>query len=141
MSDDTSLQEFASFLSSWKESGQEMAKVYESLYEAVAALPGVSFSFMPRPGLTYSLRPVQESQKERTFFAIMDVIDDEPEERWLSICFYGDMVTDPEERGDLVPNGLGNADGYCFDMYSPDAELTAYLVDRIKQAHASALAS
>lgn len=140
MSEDPSLQEFASFLSSWKDTGQEMAHVYQALYEAAASLTGVSFGFMARPGLTYSLRPVQESQTDRTFFAIMDVIDDEPEERWLSICFYGDMVTDPEERGDLVPSGLGNADGYCFDMYSPDADLAAYLVARIQEAHASALA-
>jgi len=139
MSENPSLQEFASFLSSWKESGQEMATVYEALYEAAAALPSVSFTFMARPGLTYSLRPVHEQQTERAFFAIMDVIDDEPEERWLSICFYGDMVTDPEQRGDLVPNGLGNADGYCFDMYAPDAELAAYLVARIQEAHASVL--
>ena len=43
-------------------------------------------------------------------FAIIDVIDDDPQARWLSVCFYGDMITDPEGRGEVIPGGLAGAD-------------------------------
>jgi hypothetical protein len=37
---------------------------------------------------------------------MVDVIDDDPEVRWLSVCFYGEMITDPDEAGELIPEGL-----------------------------------
>ncbi|MGL1930437.1 MAG: hypothetical protein OCC45_01610 [Desulfotalea sp.] len=132
------LIEFEKFINSWKETGQEMALAYEQLYQVVSDFDSVSFSFIARPGVSFSLRPVHKNQDERKFFAIMDVIDDEPGERWLSICFYGDMVTDPEEKGDLVPGGLGGDDGFCFDMYAPDDGMIIYLKERLKQAFENA---
>ena len=67
-----------------------------------------------------------------------DVIDDDPKERWLSVCFYGDMVTDPEERGDLIPEGLLGDDGYCFDLDEYDEEGLNYILARLTEAHAKA---
>ncbi|MBW2683786.1 MAG: hypothetical protein JRC69_09555, partial [Deltaproteobacteria bacterium] len=67
-----------------------------------------------------------------------DVIDDDPAERWLSVCFYGDMIADPEQRGEVIPGGLAGSDGYCFDMFEDDKELADYLVDRLVEACAAA---
>jgi hypothetical protein len=86
------------------------------------------------------MRPVHKNQKEKALFAIVDVIDDEPSERWLSVCFYEDMITDPDGRGELIPGGLSGQDGYCFDMYENDEELAAYLLDRLQEAAAVAAA-
>ena len=90
--------------------------------------------------MSYSLRPVHGNQSDRDKFAIVDVIDDDPQERWLSVCFYEDMITDPQGRGELIPGGLSGSDGYCFDMYDDDAELGRELLVRLQEAYASAAA-
>ena len=60
-------------------------------------MEGVSLTFVGRPGVSYSIRPVHRNQQNRDKFAIVDVIDDDPNERWLSVCFYEDMITDPNQ--------------------------------------------
>jgi len=67
---------------------------------------------------------------------MIDVIDDDPNERWLSVCFYGDMVQDPDELGDLIPGGLLGSDGYCFDISEADDRLASYVSQRIQEAYA-----
>jgi hypothetical protein len=37
---------------------------------------------------------------------MIDVIDDDPTARWLSICFYGDTIEDPVELADFIHEGL-----------------------------------
>ncbi|MFW2367021.1 MAG: hypothetical protein ACN4GW_11430, partial [Desulforhopalus sp.] len=105
------------FLSSWDAEGQQARTWFQLFYEQLMAMEGVTCSFVPRPGVSYSLRPKHVNQTERDLFAIVDVIDDDPQDRWLSVCFYGDMISDPEERGELIPGGLAGSDGYCFDMF------------------------
>jgi ADP-ribose pyrophosphatase YjhB (NUDIX family) len=101
-------------------------------------MDGVRFDWKARPGVTYSLRAAHAAQKNRSLFAMVDVIDDDPENRWLSVCFYGEMITDPEERGDEVPGGLLGEDASCFDVDAWDEELLAYVEARLAEAHASA---
>lgn len=133
--------EIEAFLSAWeKDQLQPMHSCFRLFYRQLAALDGVVFSFIARPGVSYSMRPRHVSQKERELFAIIDVIDDDPQERWLSVCFYDDMITDPEERGQLIPGGLGKSDGYCFDMFESDEGYVAYLVQRLLEAGRSAAA-
>jgi hypothetical protein len=69
---------------------------------------------------------------------MVDVIDDDPKERWLSICFYGELITDPDEAGELIPEGLLGEDGYCFDLYEYDTDEINYLKQRLTQAHKNA---
>ncbi|MFZ5563507.1 MAG: hypothetical protein ACOZBW_05595, partial [Thermodesulfobacteriota bacterium] len=71
-------------------------------------------------------------------FAVVDVIDDDPGNRWLSVCFYGETITDPDERGGLIPGGLLGEDGYCFDMDEADDALTTYLQKRMDEAYSAA---
>jgi hypothetical protein len=68
----------------------------------------------------------------------MDVIDDDPDSRWLSVCFYPDMITDPEERGNIIPLGLLGEDGYCFDYDEWNEEFLRYLETRLDEAHENA---
>ncbi len=101
-------------------------------------MENVDLQFVARPGVSYSIRPKQRSQKDRDLFAMIDVIDDDPTERWLSVCFYGDMISDPEQRGEVIPGGLAGSDGYCFDMFEDDKEQAHYLVDRLMEAFGAA---
>ncbi len=131
--------EIACFLRGW-ESGEEqpMKKWLQLFVSTVKAMGNVELQFVSRPGVSYSIRPSNGNLKDRDFFAIIDVIDDDPAERWLSVCFYGDMISDPEERGEVIPGGLAGSDGYCFDMFEDDEGLAYYLVDRLAEAAAAA---
>jgi hypothetical protein len=68
---------------------------------------------------------------------MVDVIEDNP--RWLSVCFYDEMITDPEEKGDFVPEGLLGEDAVCFDIEELDEELIRYIEIRLDEAYRSAL--
>ncbi len=133
-------QEIEAFLAGWTENRQEVKARVQFFFDYLLAKEGVEVNFTARPGVSYSLRPVRREQKEkgRSLFAMIDIIDDDPEQRWLSVCFYGDMISDPEERGEVIPGGLGGDDGYCFDMFEDDAELAEYLLARLDEAEAAA---
>ncbi|HBT97710.1 MAG TPA: hypothetical protein DEB25_08830 [Desulfobulbaceae bacterium] len=122
------LPEVTAFAAAWPD--EPMRRVFIDLAATVAGLPGVTCEFVARPGVSYSLRPRHEAQQDRALFAMIDVIDDEP--RWLSVCFYQDMISDPEGLGDLVPGGLAGSDGYCFDV--SEADRFAYVRARLLEA-------
>lgn len=124
------------FLADWPGTHQPLREVFRLFYQELSAMAGVTLTFTARPGVSYSLRPRRGRGDGREFFAIIDVIDDEPQARWLSVCFYQDMITDPEERGQTIPGGLAGSDGYCFDIYKDDPDLTDYLLVRLREAGA-----
>ncbi len=136
--DNEAVLEIKSFIDSWSGDTVPMRDCFQRLYQEMSSLSGVSFSFVARPGVSYSIRPRHTAQKDRDLFAIVDVIDDDPEDRWLSVCFYGDMISDPDGRGEVIPGGLAGSDGYCFDLYDYDEEYTAYITERIKEAGTAA---
>ncbi len=97
-------------------------------------------SVVSRPGISYSLRARTKAEvEEGTLITMIDIVDDDPDNRWLSVCFYGDCVTDPEEEGDLVPGGLLGEDGYCFDLYENNQNTITYLEQRIDEAYENTL--
>ena len=126
------------FIHTWTETESKTKQAFSELYEHLKTLDDTALEFNERPGVSYSLRPKHKSQKKRCLFAMVDVIDDTPNERWLSVCFYGEMVTDPDEAGDLIPEGLLGEDGYCFDLYAYDEDEIRYLKDRLSEAHENA---
>jgi hypothetical protein len=67
---------------------------------------------------------------------MIDVIEDQP--RWLSICFFSDMVHDPEEKGAFVPGGLLGEDALCFDLETYSEEEIRYVEARIGEAYCAA---
>ena len=138
MSGNEAATEIESFIESWAGDDQPMRDWFQRIYQELKSLPDVELQFAGRPGVSYSMRPKHVKQQGRDLFAIVDVIDDDPDERWLSVCFYEDMITDPEERGEVIPEGLSGSDGYCFDMFDNDEVLAQYLLARISEAAASA---
>ena len=120
------------FIAEWPASPEKNRDVFIHLRDTLTSQAGVSLDFVPRPGVTYSLRAVHVHHKNRDLFVMVDVIEDDP--RWLSICFYGDMIADPEEKGDFVPEGLLGEDAVCFDIETWDEPLIRYVEARIQEA-------
>jgi len=54
------------------------------------------------------------------------------------VCFYSDLATDPEERGDVVPGGLMGEDACCFDIDLSDDTTERYMLQRLQEAAATA---
>ena len=100
------------FLDDWQDTPERTKAVFLHLKAYLEDKEGIVLDFIPRPGVTYSLRAAHANQKEKSLFVMVDVIEDDP--RWLSVCFYGDMMADPEEKGDFVPDGLLGEDAVCF---------------------------
>ncbi|MCG8686967.1 MAG: hypothetical protein MI892_18955 [Desulfobacterales bacterium] len=132
------MTELDTFLTEWKDTDSKTRQAFSELVDHLNSLEETTLEFNARPGVSYSLRPSHSAQSKRPLFAMVDVIDDDPDDRWLSVCFYGELVTDPQEAGDLVPEGLLGEDGYCFDLYEYDADEVAYLKARLTEAHGNA---
>jgi hypothetical protein len=128
--------ELEAFVSQWD--ACDARNAFQIFRQTLEAVEGVTLDFKARPGITYSLRGAHPSQQGRDLFVLIDVIDDDPEQRWLSVCFYDDLVTDSEEQGDWVPGGLMGEDARCFNVDEADEDLVAYVVERIREAGAAA---
>jgi len=128
--------ELKAFIEEWKNTPDKNKEVFLHFREYLGKKEGVTLEFIPRPSLTYSLRAVHAAQKKRGLFVLVDVIEDTP--RWLSVCFYAEMITDPKERGAFVPEGLLGEDAVCFDIDERDEELIRYVEMRIDEAWHSA---
>jgi hypothetical protein len=126
------------FISEWRDSDTRVKQAFEELLAYLNTLDCTRLEFVARPTVSYSVRPKHDLQKKRALYAMVDVIDDDPDNRWLSVCFYGEMITDPEEKGDLIPEGLLGEDGYCFDLDEYDATDLDYVKQRLTEAHANA---
>ena len=100
---------------------------------------GMQFEFKERPGISFSLRAKHPQQQERPLFVLIDVVDDEAEERWLSVCFYADMVKDDQELGDFVPNGLMGLDALCLNLEENDENMCKYIQERLAEATSMAI--
>lgn len=131
------LQELQTFVNDWTDTDERNKEAFVRLKSHLDAKDGVQLEFIPRPGVTYSLRGVHQNQKQRSLFVMVDVIEDDP--RWLSVCFYGDMISDPEEQGDFVPEGLLGEDAMCFDIDQYDDTFLQYVEARLDEAHQSAV--
>ncbi|MBC8207809.1 MAG: hypothetical protein H8E79_01400 [Desulfobulbaceae bacterium] len=125
------------FVDAWQETTEKNKEVFLHFLEYLGQKKDVTLDFIPRPGLTYSLRAVHAKQKNKSLFVMVDVIEGEP--RWLSICFYGDMITDPEEKGDSVPGGLLGEDAVCFDLEEKNELLIGYIKARLDEACQNAM--
>lgn len=130
-------QEIDAFVRNWPQSSLSSKECFQTLWQFMQGLSEARIEFHGRPGVSYSLRGVHQRQTDRPLFVMIDVIDDEP--RWLSVCFYGQSVTDPEQLGDLVPGGLLGEDGMCFDLEGLDPELLEYVQQRIVEAYTNAV--
>lgn len=134
-------KEFNEFIQGWTSDSLGMKAVFEDYRKFLASQPDTTLDFKPRPGISYSLRARNGAQKARGLFTLIDVVDDNPDERWLSVCFYADMIEDPDELGDFVPNGLLGEDAICFNLDEDNEDLKQYIFERLKEASRNAAAS
>lgn len=128
------LAELDTFLANWDKDSNRLKALFLSLYAMLQKLDGVRLEYKGRAGISYSLRALYPAKKERPLFVLIDVIDDLPEARWLSICFYADLITDSEARGDVVPVGLLGEDARCFDIDAPE-DNESFLLERLREAY------
>lgn len=133
---ENTIKELEVFLNNWSEDTRGIRECFLILKQTMESRPGVTLEFVPRDGLTYSLRGVRADQKDRPVFGMIDVIEGDP--RWLSVCFYAELINDPEERGDFVPAGLLGEDAICFDVEKYSEEWREYLVTRLAEAASNA---
>jgi hypothetical protein len=134
--DNKAIKELDDFLAEWEDTDEKNKAAFLRLKTFLEQKDGVKFDFIPRPGVTYSLRVAHTNQKEKSLFAMVDVIEDSP--RWLSVCFYGAMISDPEENGDFVPEGLLGEDAICFDIDEYNEDMLGYVEARLTEACQSA---
>jgi len=125
------------YLESWTHDPRRVKPLFAAIAEAMAGC-GATLELVVRQGVTASLRagasgPGPGRTGPRPLFALADVVED-PEGRFLSVCFYDDEVADPEERGQSVPRGLFNEDARCFDIDGPDPDILPYLAIRLSEA-------
>ena len=123
--------ELATFLENWTTDPNNAKDAFVRFKDFLLATPDVRFDFKARPGVSYSLRAANAKNDERPLFVLVDVVDDEPEARWLSVCFYADMVNDPDELGDFVPSGLMGKDACCLNLEEDDPAMRDYILARL----------
>ncbi len=130
------LEVVQTYLTRWQADPKRVRPFFERLLEALRG-PENEMEFVERDGVSASLRAKitgpDKSAASGELFCLVDVVED-VDGRWLSVCFYADTVSDPEERGNLVPLGLLGEDGYCFDVEEPDQVLEAYVLERVDEA-------
>ena len=131
--------ELYNLLESWTNDPQNNKSVFFKLRNNLMEKEDAILTFKLRPGVSYSFRASLDKHGESKLFVMVDIIDDDPEDRWLSVCFYGDMITDPDEAGNLIPKGLLGEDGYCFDIYKYDESKVSYIEQRVDEAYAKTL--
>ena len=129
-------QALEEFIESWQATTEGNKAGFIRLKQRLADKEGSVIEFHPRPGVTYSLRGTVPG-KSQPLYVMVDVIEDEP--RWLSVCFFGDTITDPDEQGSFVPGGLLGSDAICFDIEECSEAALRYVEARIDEAHQRAL--
>lgn len=128
------IKEISDLLNGWTTDNNGMKVAFTEIIQLLESLDGLIYSFKSRPGISHSLRANVDNGEEK-ILTLLDVIDDDPENRWISICFYAETITDPDEEGDLIPGGLLGEDGYCFDLFENDDDSVTYIKDRITEAY------
>jgi len=129
------MQAIEKFIDNWQADELGLKPVFISYFNDLKAMTNIEIEFNERPGISYSLRGLHKNGNGRPLFVMIDVIDDDPKERWMSVCFYGGTIQDPDGEGDLIPEGLLGDDGYCFDLVEADESLTTYVRNRIQEAY------
>ena len=124
-------------LENWSEDPGNVKNVFLKLKEKISGKKGVELDFKSRPGVSFSLRGNVSKYPEKgsAIVVMVDIIDDDPDNRWLSVCFYEEKITDPDHAGELIPAGILGEDGYCFDVFEYNETGLSYLMQRIDEAY------
>ena len=128
---------FERFFSQWTHDPNRIKKALTNIIESLQKNRDTILKFYTRPGISYSLRASVKAVacQHRPYYAVIDIVEEVDGDKWLSVCFYADTITDPEQLGNLIPKGLLNEDGYCFDVDTYDEALLSYVGGRIAEAY------
>ena len=140
----TGLVDLSPVLKDWPEVQNDLRRAFEELTKFALGLPRAQGSLVSRSGVSHSFRVDLENpleNRQRPVFMLVDVVLSPADPWFLSVCFYEDEVTDPEELGNPIPQGLYDETGYCFDVDEYDRELLEYLEERGREAHKAASGS
>lgn len=140
MSTPTPQPELELFLQQWPAAQAGLKRALTTLRAWAEALPGATLAFVARPGVSHSLRfdlDPKPAGRQRPVFFLVDVVASAGE-LFLSVCFYEDETSDPDELGNAIPQGLFMETGYCFDVDDYDEAQLTYLHARLQEAHAAA---
>ncbi len=130
------MKDIEAFLGKWQADNLHIKEIFLQIVALLDTMENITLIPLIRENVSVSIRAKHNAQTERSAFAFIDIIDDEPKNRWLSVCFYEDMITDADSLGDLVPGGLSGEDGYCFDV--SEADEAPYVLARIQEAYENA---
>lgn len=119
-------------LQTWEDAPSHTKKAFLHLKDHLCYKTDLTLDFVARPGVTFSLRAKHDRQQQ-ALFTMIDIIDDDPTNRWLSVCFYDDMISDPDDIGDFVLEGLLGENAHCFHIEAWDGSLMRYMIDRIDE--------
>ncbi len=130
-------REMCELLDGWPNDSRQIKNAFIKFKDNLIKQENITLNFISRPGVTYSLRATakENPKSDKPLFVMVDIIDDDPENRWLSVCFYGEMITDPDDKGDFVPEGLLGEDACCFDLEEYDNAMFQYIQQRIDEAY------
>jgi hypothetical protein len=123
-------------LQNWEDNTRGVKNAFLRLQNKLTAKENGRITFKSRPGVSHSLRVSVRpaGRAEDRLFTLIDIIDDDPQNRWLSVCFYENTITDNAALGNLIPKGILGEDGYCFDVFEYDESLLVYLENKIDEA-------
>jgi len=133
-------KQLAVLISSWPEDQDGLRHAFQALVEFIQAQPDTGLSLVSREDVSHSVRAEALKPapgRNRPLYSMLDVVTPRQGPWFLSICFFEDEISDPEELGDAIPGGLYNETGYCFDLDDHDPAQVAYLKERLAEARAA----
>ena len=132
---------FQRVIDDWPASQDSLKHAYIELTFEVRSRSESVCEVVTRQGVTHSFRAgtSRDLKSARPVFVLIDTVVSDVDPWFLSVCFYEDEITDPEESGEAIPGGLLGETGYCFDLEEYDEDYVAYLKTRIAEAHGAAL--
>lgn len=107
------------FLLNWGEDSLEVKELFTRLYGLLRQCPALTLSWNARPEVVYALRATLKEAKSADIsgdIARMDIIDDDPEERWLSIRLNAALAGRCRKDWEVLPGGLSGHDALCIDV-------------------------
>ncbi|MBW1709162.1 MAG: hypothetical protein JRG97_07635 [Deltaproteobacteria bacterium] len=131
-------------ITAWPQDQSELRKAFISLAAEIEMKPGTTMDLVSRPEISHSIRAKASHARvgrERPLYTMLDVITPRMGPWMLSLCFYEDEITDVQEYGQAVPQGLYGETGYCFDLDVFDQKPVDYLKERIAEAYRAATAA
>jgi hypothetical protein len=94
-----------------------LARACEELTRCAAHMAAIAIEVITRQGVFHSFRAALIAPGERRvrpIYFLVDVV--------VSVCYYEDEITDPEERGNPIPEVMFQETGYCIEVetYNPE---------------------